>query len=310
MRVLTPITLLPLAACISLAAAQDLPWAETLTPEMQRTYVQPEQVVNERPGGACRERLRKLFLPLVKGCKSTREAVLAIAGNIGNITGAYYSVDRRQANMNAQEALAEKKISCTGQSILMVSIFRSLAIPARAVLLPTWNHVQGNHTWCEAWFEGGWHMIEFNEKDFNTPWVMEGLGMLDTAHAEQHVYAVVDFAKRQFEDVTARYTALAAAWYREHGLSADNQRLMVNVTPRATAPRQVVLQDAADNIIDTAELPTDKDDVRRFATLKLPRSGSFTLHIGESAYPVHATPAPAQVLRLRHKARRPSATDS
>jgi len=310
MRALTPISLLPLAACISLAAARDFPWSETLTPEMQRTYVQPEQVVNERPSGACRELLREMFLPSVKGCKNTREAVLTIARNIGSITGAYYSIDRRQANMNAQEALAEKKISCTGQSILMVSIFRSLGIPARAVLLPTWNHVRGNHTWCEAWFEDEWHMIEFNEKDFNTPWVMEGLGMLDTAHAEQHVYAVVDFAKRQFEDVTARYTALAAAWYREQGLSADKQRLMVNITPRATVPQQVVLQDTADHIIDTAQLPTDKDDVRRFATLRLPRTGSFTLHIGESVYPVQATSAPAQVLRLRRKAQHPSAANS
>lgn len=299
MRALTAITLPTLAACLSLATAQDLPWAEPLAPGMRRTYVQAEQVVNEQPGGACRERLRELFLPLVKDCKSTRGAVLAVACNIGGVTGTYYSTDRRQANMNAQEALAEKKISCTGQSILMVSIFRSLGIPARAVLLPTWNHVCGNHTWCEAWFEGGWHMIEFNEKDFNTPWVMEGVGMLDTAHAEQHIYAVVDFNKRLFEDVTTRYTALAAVWYRNQGLSADKQRLMVNILPRPAAPRQAILQDTAGNIIDTAELPTDKDDVRRFATLNLPRKGSFTLHIDGRAYPVQATPSPAQVLHLR-----------
>lgn len=306
MRALTPIPPPAMAACIALATAQDFPWMEPLTPEMQRTYVQPEQVVNEQPGGACRKRLRELFLPLVKDCKNTRETVLAVACNIGNITGAYYSIDRRQANMNAQEALTEKKISCTGQSILMVSIFRSLGIPARAVLLPTWNHVCGNHTWCEAWFEGEWHMIEFNETDFNTPWVMEGVGMLDTTHTGQHIYAVVDFGKRQFEDVTSRYTTLAAAWYRKQGLSADNQRLMVDILPRQAAPLQAILQDTAGNIIDTAELPTDKDDVRRFATFKLPRTGSFTMLIGESAYPVQATSAPAQVLHLRHEARHPS----
>lgn len=300
MRVLIPLALSTLAACCSLVA-QDQPWAEALSLGMRRTYVQPEQVVNEQPGGACREELREMFLPLVKDCTSVREVALAVARNIGEVTGTFYSIERRQANMNAQEALAEKKISCTGQSILMVSIYRSLGIPARAVLLPTWNHVRGNHTWCEVWFEGEWHMIEFNEKDFNTPWVMEGVGMLDSTAPEQHIYAVVDFDKGQFEDVTSRYAALAATWYQAQGLSADFQQLMVSLHPRPGARLRVELQDAAGNTIATATLPSDKDDVRRFATLKLPRTGTFTLRIGDQTHPVQATPAPAQVLWLKLK---------
>lgn len=289
------LTVPPSAAAVPSPA---LPWNEDVSVEMMNVYVLPIGVINELP---CDRRtlLRDMFLPLLRDCGSTREAVLTIAGNMSQVTGTYYSVERRKANMNVQEALEEKKISCTGQSVLLVSVLRAFNIPARAVFLQTWNHVQGNHTWCEAWFEGEWHMIEFNEKDFNTPWVMEGVGMLDPDCPEQRIYAVADFRRGEVEDVTPRYAALAAAWYRAQGEAPTHQKLMVDMQPRTSEAQTVHLLDEAGTVIDVAPLPTDREDMRHFATLHLPKNGRYTLQVGNKRYPVQATDTPVQ-LRLLH----------
>ena len=198
-------------------SAADFPWSQAAPEHIRQAAVLPDRVMDETP---CdwRPILSQIFPPMVKECRNAREAALQIAANIGAVTGAYYSTERRKHNMNALEALAEKKISCTGQSILLVCALRSVDIPARAVGVHTWNHIEGNHTWAEAWIDGEWQMIEFNEHDFNTPWVMEYIGMLNPLNPFQRVRAAMpggaiswwpcEFAARtnlpnfQAEDVT------------------------------------------------------------------------------------------------------------
>lgn len=64
-----------------------------------------------------------------------------------------------------------------------------MGIPARMAGVLTWNHVRGNHNWVEAWCDGEWKMLEYNEKDFNTPWVMSAISMLDPRKPENAIYA-------------------------------------------------------------------------------------------------------------------------
>ena len=129
---------------------------EEVPDDIRRNYIDANMVISEDP---CdwRETVRSIFAPAVAHCNSTREAVLYIAENMTKLTGAYYTIERRRADMNALEALAEKKISCSGQTILMVCAYRSLGIPARAAGITTWNHIRGNHSWPEVWFDGEWH---------------------------------------------------------------------------------------------------------------------------------------------------------
>lgn len=309
-RAIIPILLLTLSALVSTAFAQ---WGQNIPQEIRECFLEPNQVLSETP---CdwRQKVQGIFAPAVKHCTTAREAVMHIAANMTQLTGAYYSIKRRKQDMNALEALEEKQISCTGQTILMVCAFRSIGIPARAVGIPTWNHVRGNHTWPEVWLDGEWQMIEFNEKDFNTGWVMENIGMLDASNIWQRIVAqnpkgdmifpVGDMLRNNIaaEDVTERYTQLATQWYSKNGLPADRQRLLLDLHPRTEEQQIVKLVDESGTILEEQPLPTTRDDVRKFATFSLPRTGlHYLIFPGNQAFPIQATEAPVNVLRLKRR---------
>lgn len=296
----------------ALDPAAPFPWAADAPPALVQASVQPDRVLNEDP---CdwRPVLTPLAKELVQHCRTSREAVLTMAAKLPEATGVYYSIERRKPGMNALEALEEKKVSCTGQTILLVCALRAVGIPARAVGIATWNHVQGNHTWAEAWFEGEWHMIEFNEHDFNTPWVMENIGMLDPQNPLQRIQALTPAGDTLFlpayamdrqelpaVDVTERYAALARAWYVRAGVTSHEQRLLVDCEARPSGPLSVRVETEDGELISEALLPTSQDDVRRMARLLLPREGCYYLRLEGSAErrPLKATPAPVQILRL------------
>lgn len=297
---------------LPLVAAADFPWEQEscLPPAVVESALRPDWVFCETP---CdwRPSLSAIFRPLVSDCRSSGEAVLKIASQMTAVTGVFYSTERRIPNMNALEALREKKVSCTGQSILLVCALRSVGIPARVVWVMTWNHIPGNHTWVEAWVDGAWQMIEFNEKNFNTPWVMESIGMLNPTLPSQRIYAVaggeaasdlplqvsVGGALRK-EDVTERYLALAREWYAQSGSGADTLRVMVDVFPRASLPERVELLDSQGNVVSHALLPTIREDIRKFASLCMPRSGRHFLRSPFGIQEVNITEQPVSIIRL------------
>lgn len=293
-----------LSLCLCAAA-----WEEVVPEHIRRHYLEADTVLDELP---CdwREAVGAIFRPAVAGMRDAEQATLYIASHMTELTDVYYSTERRKPNMNALEALAEKKVSCTGQSILLICALRSVGIPARAVCVRTWNHVPGNHTWAEAWVHGGWKMIEFNEKAFNTPWVMESIGLLDPSRPEQRVYAVSPTSGKMIrygrvavrvEDVTERYTRLARAWYAKTNVPPGHKRLMVDMYPRPEKPLALTLVAEDGQELCTAPSPTTKDDLRQFATFNLPLEGQYFLRVQgqEQRIPVHVSAQPAQVMQLR-----------
>ena len=305
--------ILSLVAACTLICSAWAEWQQDIPEDIRKHYLDNDRVLSEEP---CdwRKQVGGIFQPAIKHCTTAREAVLYIAANMTALTGTYYSAERRKQDMNALEALEEKKISCTGQTILMVCAYRSVGIPARAVGIMTWNHVRGNHTWPEVWLDGEWHMIEFNEKDFNTGWVMENIGMLDPHHPWQKIVAqhpqgngifpVGDMLHTRIaaEDVTARYRRLAAGWYGKNGLPPDRQRLMLDVQPRSDKEQMVRLVSEDGTVLEERPLPTTRDDMRKFATFSLPRTGNFHLLFpGNGKIPVQATQEPVRILRLRRR---------
>jgi hypothetical protein len=157
-------------------------------------------------------------------------------------------------------------------------------------------------------------MIEFNEKDFNTGWVMENIGMLDASNIWQRIVAqnpkgdmifpVGDMLRNNIaaEDVTERYTQLATQWYSKNGLPADRQRLLLDLHPRTEEQQIVKLVDESGTILEEQPLPTTRDDVRKFATFSLPRTGlHYLIFPGNQAFPIQATEAPVNVLRLKRR---------
>lgn len=311
-REMAPLLSMLLFICALPLAAAEFPWSHEAPPSLLQESVRPDGVAQEEP---CdwRPVLTPVAEEIVKDCGSAREAVLALASGLPEATGVYYSIERRKPAMNVLEALAEKKVSCTGQSILLVCALRAVGIPARMVGLLTWNHIRGNHSWTEAWFEGEWHMIEYAERDFNTPWVMENIGMLDPQEPAQRILAltpsgtelflpsyVMDKRRLPAEDVTHRYAELSRAWYARAGVNKEEQRLMVDCKSRPQQPLSVSVETEDGSIIAQDVLPTEQDDVRRFARLSLPREGRFYLRIEgfSERRPLKATSASVQILRL------------
>lgn len=312
MRFILTVILL-LSATLS---AADFPWSHAAPEHIRKAALLPDQVINEKP---CdwRPILNQIFPPLVKECRTAREAALHIAANIGSVTGAYYSKERRKHNMNALEALAEKKISCTGQSVLLVCALRSVDIPARAVGVHTWNHIQGNHTWAEAWIDGEWHMIEFNERDFDTPWVMEYVGMLNPLNPFQRVRAIMpggavtwwprEFAERkklpnfEAEDVTEHYLVKARKWYTHAGIPENSQRILIDLQPRLADSPVVEIVDEMNRVVSSGRLPTLQDDMRYLTRLNMPREGTHYLRLegAEERAELIPSQAPVQILRLK-----------
>lgn len=308
---------LPAALLLILAPLQavEYPWSNAAPAEIAAASVTPDTVVDEIP---CdwRPVLTPLVAPLVADCTTAREAVLAISAGIGKATGAYYSRERSKHNMNVLETLREKKISCTGQSILLVCALRSVGIPARAVGVHTWNHIEGNHTWAEAWFDGSWHMIEMGENDFNTPWVMEYIGMLNPRHPFQRILAAYPPGKTTWwpkklanagnltnfaaEDVTQRYMQLARRWYATAGIPENTQRILIDLQPRPEIAPVVELVNENNEVISSAQLPTTRNDMRYFTRLTLPREGKhyLRLQVTQTRTLLHATPEPVQIIRL------------
>ncbi len=295
--------------------AGEYPWSNASPAEIAASSVTPDTVVDEIP---CdwRPVLTPLIEPLVTDCATAREAVLAISTGLGNATGAYYSRERTKHNMNVLETLREKKISCTGQSILLVCALRSVGIPARAVGVHTWNHIKGNHTWAEAWFDGAWHMIEMGERDFNTPWVMEYIGMLNPRHPFQRILAASPSGKSTWwpkkladsgnltnfaaEDVTERYMQLARHWYATAGIRENTQRILIDLQPRPEIAPGVEIVNENGEVISSGQLPTSRHDMRYMTRLTMPRTGNHYLRLTGSAErtPIRQTAAPAQILRV------------
>lgn len=295
---------------VSVAFAQ-FPWSGTAPKEIEQAALYPDCVLDETPCN-WRPALEAIFRPLVRDCRTASEAALVVSSQMTQATGVYYSLERRHPLMNPLEALREKKVSCTGQSILLVCALRSIGIPARAVGIGSWGHIRGNHTWCEAWCDGEWKMVEFNEKDFNTPWVMEYIGMINPSIPHQRILAACPQGKGGFfptvwnmesrvaaEDVTKRYLELSRLWYEKAGLPPDCQRLMVDIYPRHDEMQLLTIEDEQGAHIDTAPLPTTRDDMRRAAILNLPRKGCYYLRIQGCGQRIKITPSPAPVQLLQ-----------
>lgn len=306
-------------------------WSEPLPDALFLNDVAPYAILDETRGD-WRTPLSTLYTPLVAECNTAREAAWRIVSHMSSDTGVTYSRERRCAVMSPIEALQEKKVSCTGQSLLVACALRSVGIPARVAGVATWNHIRGNHTWAEAWYEGAWHMVEFNEKAENTPWVMEGIGMLDPGVASQQVVASTwrpspegtifppiepkkGHAPVSGVNVTARYMQLARAWYERSGLPADCQRLFIEcieTQPSAPAgatarriPLHVVLLGPDGTVAAEGESPGDGADMRYYLRLTAPRRSGYTVQARRTkdgpvlaSMPVEPDDAPTQVLRL------------
>ncbi len=305
------------------AASTSYPWSAKIPEDIRKQYIEPQQMLNE-PASVWRDQLAAIVHPLIKDCKTEKEAALLIAKNIGKLTGVYYSTARTRACMNPLESLEQKKASCTGLSILFAAALRSVDIPSRVAGVVSWNHVRGNHTWTEVWLDGKWEMLEMGESDFNTGWVMDAVGMLDSKNPYQRVLAITGKTRDdasdaphfylpwdmnnksiEAEDVSARYQQLARAWYEKNGLAADQQRLLIDILPRTNEEIIIKLVNGKGEVLGSGPAPKPEDDMREMLRLSLPRDKSqdcSLLFPDGSKMKIAPSDAPTQVIRLQKQA--------
>ena len=64
---------------------------------------------------------------------------------------------------------------CGEESVFVVSVLRSVSIPARQVYTPRWAHTDDNHAWVEFWADGKWYYYGATEPAPapNTGWFTE-----------------------------------------------------------------------------------------------------------------------------------------
>lgn len=291
---------------LALKARAEFPWAKATPWEIYANDVLPYAVVNE-----ARDEWRQLFYdkfaPLVKNCKSGTEATLFIARHIQPLIKVKYSTSRRIPHQGVAESLKLGKVSCTGQSILLIAALRSVGIPARMVGLLTWAHVLGNHNWVEAWCDGEWKMIEYNEQDFNTPWVMSSISMLNPHNPQNHIIATTwkpDASNDKFPliwealynpitkqiyiapekltingiNVTPRYIKLASDWVKAQPNYIPGSKIMLRVEAKSFAKKNnaiahpVTLKSSSGKILASGTSPGPQDDMRKFLEFTLPES--------------------------------------
>lgn len=320
----------------ALSVRSRFPWASQVPWSIYRNDVLPYAVIDENRD-SWREDMERITAPLVKDCETARDAVLVIAANIGKASGVKYSIERQKPNQSAKESMASGLASCTGQSILLVNSLRSVGIPARLAGVLLWSHVMGNHTWVEAWCDGKWEMIEWNEKDFNTPWVMENIGMLDTSRQEHRIIAtsweegntiyplIWNFKREEGHltspagdklvpgvDVTDRYIQLAKKWYKSNGTNDDRQKLYVDCVQLVgegkslRKPVEVRLMDENGSELEKGMTPSPEKDVRQFLKFFIPQGKTCSLEwntpdgMVQKKKVVVSNNAPVQIVNLEY----------
>lgn len=138
--------------------------AASLRREEARCAALPEEIflhdvawyrINSEKIVDCRSFFQEQVSPLIRGLDET-QAVLAI--NYWCAAQASYeaSDERTQSPLSVYRSGSGR---CGEESTFLVSVLRSVGIPARQVYVPRWAHCDDNHAWVEAYVEGTWHFL-------------------------------------------------------------------------------------------------------------------------------------------------------
>lgn len=129
-------------------------WGKQLNLELFLNYVLPYRINNENVEYYRDQFFEELF-PRLQGL-SMYEAALEV--NYWCFEKAtYQSTDIRTAS--ALTVIKNACGRCGEESVLAVSAFRSVGIPARQCYTPRWAHCDDNHAWVEVWIDGNWHFL-------------------------------------------------------------------------------------------------------------------------------------------------------
>ena len=154
--------------------------------------VLPYACMNE-PRTSWRPLFYNQFQELARRAASIADAVLTLNRLVfEHFDVEYHPTKRPRNNMSPEESIACGYASCTGLSIMAVSVCRAVGIPARIAGIPAWPDGTGNHTWYEVWDFGRWHFIGAAEPgNYDLTWFNDKVRALNPAPPPEHrVYAI------------------------------------------------------------------------------------------------------------------------
>ncbi len=103
----------------------------------------------------CRSFFQEQVSPLIQGLDET-QAVLAVNYWCASQASYEASDERTQSPLSVYRSGSGR---CGEESTFLVSVLRSVGIPARQVYAPRWAHCDDNHAWVEVYVEGTWHFL-------------------------------------------------------------------------------------------------------------------------------------------------------
>lgn len=173
---------------LSYKVLDSVKWGKNIPTDIFLNYVLPYVNLHERRDN-WRLDFLKQFLPLVKNYETTSEALIKLNSVIWDIVNVHYSTKRPKADQSPYESIEAGLASCTGLSILLIDVCRSVGIPARFVGVPLWKDHSGNHSWIEIW-DNGWHFVGAGEPGpLDDTWFGKRAILADDSNWKYSIYA-------------------------------------------------------------------------------------------------------------------------
>lgn len=280
---------------VALQARREFPWAAALPDSVFLNEVLPYASLNERRDN-WRADFYERFSPVVKNCKTLREAVDSVNRNIREVVKVEYNTRRQKADQSPYESMEQGMASCTGLSILLTDAFRAVGIPSRIAGTPLWTNLRGNHNWCEVWIDGQWYFTEYYPDALNKSWFLADAGKADPEKPVHWIYAssfkpggtifpcVWDSTIRYVpaENVTDRYISL----YRQHlsGQKLADDELILYVSlysdedtsdGNARVSGRVAVTDGSKEL-DYGYTAGPRDDLNKLLAFTLKKNSAYT----------------------------------
>jgi len=161
---------------------QEVPWGKDIPDDIFFNDILPFSSVTEHRDNWRADFHRRFINRAIKD-KTIDTAVLDLNRYVFEIFHVSYNLTKRtKPDQSPYETIASHYASCTGLSILLVDVLRSVGIPARVVAIPMWADNSGNHTWVEIW-DGSWHYMGAGEAGaLDHTWFSQKVSQTDAKH--------------------------------------------------------------------------------------------------------------------------------
>lgn len=137
-----------------------------------------------------REMFWEMFYPLVRDVKDVRVAIDTINKAVKDLVKVEYNTKRKRPNQSPRESMEIGMASCSGLSIILTDVLRTMGIPSRIAGTPLWVSREGNHNWSEVWIDGSWYFTEYYPNEaLNKSWFLERAGKADKSDPIYWMYA-------------------------------------------------------------------------------------------------------------------------